>query len=454
MAKLNVSGYRGIWGTDLNEQIAYEFGLSFAKLIKNNNLPKKILIGRDARKTGPLILGALKQAFQKEGIEYEFAGIIPTPSMLLLVRKLGFGGGIMITASHNPPEYNGMKLINSKGLFATTEQIEEIIKNKDSLSSQERAGVRLDLNLKGEEIPDNQKFRKIHINEILKNIDVEKIKNKKFKVAHDPINSAGSIITLELLQTLGCEVYQINKEQTGEFTHMPEPLAINLGQIAQAVKDSGADIGFAQDPDADRLVLVNEKGEIINEEYTVTLGIKSALLKNKGDIVVNMSTSKMCDDLAAENNVKIFRTKIGEANVVDKMLEINAVAGGEGSGGMIYPKINPARDSLVGMALVLEMMATKEKQISEIVNEIPKYFMQKDKIPMNGGLNEIYEKVKMAFLDGEINTLDGLRLDFADSSWVHIRPSNTEPIVRIFGEAKTQEAIDALFTKVRLTLES
>ena len=450
MPKLNVSGYRGIWGADLNEQIAYEFGLAFAQLIKNNNLPKKILIGRDARKTGPLILEALKQAFEKEGIEYEYAGIIPTPSILLLVRKLDFGGGIMITASHNPPEYNGMKFINSKGLFATSEQIEEIIKNKENLNKENHFSPVQSY----EDIFDNKKHREIHINEILKNIDVEKIKSKKFKVAHDPINSAGSIITLELLKELGCEVYQINKEQTGEFTHMPEPLAINLGQIAQAVKDSNADIGFAQDPDADRLVLVNEKGEIINEEYTLALGIKSVLLKEVGDIVINMSTSKMSEDLATENNVKIFRTKIGEANVVDKMLGINAVAGGEGSGGMIYPKINPARDSLVGIALVLELMATKEKAISKIVNEIPKYFMQKDKIPMTGSLNQIYEKVKKAFPDGEIDSLDGMRLDFPNSSWLHIRPSNTEPIIRIFGEAKTEEEIKALFGKVRLTLES
>ncbi|MCX6757862.1 MAG: phosphoglucosamine mutase [Candidatus Nomurabacteria bacterium] len=471
MAKLNVSGYRGIWGKDLNEQIAYEFGLAFAKLIKKHPLPAsplangeeqkhKILIGRDARKTGPLMFSAFKQACEKEGVQFEYAGIIPTPSMLLLIRKLGFSGGIMITASHNPPEYNGIKFMNDKGLFLTPSQIEEIIKNKDSLSSEEKVGVRFTTqdNPMGSEI-DNQKFRKIHIDEILKNIDVEKIKSKKFKVAHDPINSAGSIITLELLESLGCEVFQINKEQTGEFTHMPEPTVQNLEQIAQAVKDNNADIGFAQDPDADRLVMVNEKGEIIFEEYTVVVGVKSALMKESRlsvpikDVVVNMSTTKICEDLATEYKTKLYRTKVGEPNVVNKMLEVNALVGGEGSGGIIYPRINPARDSLVGMALTLELMATENKKISEIVNELPKYFTQKDKIGLKHDLPIVYEKLKQKFPDGKIDTLDGIRFDFADNSWVHLRPSNTEPIVRMIGEAKDEKRIQSLLEQVRLTLD-
>ncbi|MCE9585504.1 phosphoglucosamine mutase [Candidatus Nomurabacteria bacterium] len=452
MSKLNVSGYRGIWGQDLNEKIAFEYGLAFARLIKSQQPTKKckILIGRDARKTGPQILEAFRQAFAKEKIDFEYAGIIPTPSILLLVKKLSFDGGVMITASHNPPEYNGMKFINNAGLFATQDEIEKII---NLLPLQEKNQV-VNLEVLPKEF-ENEKYRKIHIDEILENVDIEKIKSKKFKIAHDPINSAGSVITMELLQNLGCEVFQINENQNGDFAHIPEPIAQNLGQLSEAVIKNKTDIGFAQDPDADRLVMVNEKGEILNEEYTLALAIKNILQKNskeKNAVVINMSTSNISADIAKENNAEIFRTKIGEANVVNKMKEINAIIGGEGSGGVIYPKINTARDSLVGIALTLELMANLNKSISEIINEFPKYFIKKDKIAFTGELNLIYEKMKKTFENAEINTLDGLRFDWNDSSWLHIRPSNTEPIIRIFCEAKSQKRIDTILEQIKLTL--
>lgn len=463
MPILNVSGYRGIWGTDLNEQIAFEFGLAFAQFIKNHGgLPAqaghKILVGRDARKTGGAILGALQSAFKNEGLEIEYAGIIPTPSMLFLIKKLGFDGGIMITASHNPPEYNGLKFINSSGLFATQKEIEEITKNKENLSTQATPVCSPEdstlPHVKHVGDNDNSKFRKLHIDEILKNIDVNLIKNKKFKVALDPINSAGSIITQELLKELDCEVYAINTEQNGEFAHEPEPLPKNLGQIGKAVLDSKSDVGFAQDPDADRLVIVNEKGEVLFEEYTLALSIKSVLSKNSGDIAVNMSTSRINEDIAKQYSGKTYYSKVGEANVVTMIQATNSIMGGEGSGGVIYPKINTARDSLVGIALTLELMAREEKSISEIADSLPKYFMKKDKLTFSGNLNNFYEKLKITFKDATLNNLDGVRFDWIDSSWIHIRPSNTEPIVRIIGEAKDENRINALFDQVRLTLNS
>ncbi|MFZ2205570.1 MAG: phosphoglucosamine mutase [Minisyncoccia bacterium] len=449
MPILNVSGYRGIWGTDLNEQIAYEFGIAFAQFIKNHG-GHKILVGRDARKTGEAIFGALQSAFQNEGLEIEYAGIIPTPSMLFLIRKLGFDGGVMITASHNPPEYNGLKFINSSGLFATQKEIEEITKNKEKLPAQVSPIPGIGENVE----TDNSKFRKLHIDEILKNIDVDLIKNKKFKVALDPINSAGSIITQELLKELSCEVYAINTEQNGEFAHEPEPLPKNLGQIGKAVLDSKSDVGFAQDPDADRLVIVNEKGEVLNEEYTLALSVKSVLSKNPGDIVINMSTSRINEDIAKQYGGKTYYSKVGEANVVEMIQTTNSIMGGEGGGGVIYPRINTARDSLVGIALTLELMANENKLISEIADSLPKYFMKKDKLTFSGDLNNFYEKLKITFRDATLNTLDGVRFDWADSSWIHIRPSNTEPIVRIIGEAKDENRINSLFDQVRLTLNS
>ncbi len=449
MPKLNVSGYRGIWGTDLNEQIAFLYGLAFAKMVKNHG-GTKILIGRDARKTGPLILEALKQAFEKEGLVFEYAGILPTPSMLLLIKKLSFDGGVMITASHNPPEYNGLKFINGSGLFTTPEETEEIIKNKENLQNETYSPV-----LGNKENTDNSKYRKIHIDEILKNIDVALIKSKKFKVAHDPINSTGSIITKELLEELGCEVFQINQEMNGEFAHMPEPLQKNLGQISELAKINKVDVGFAQDPDADRLVIINEKGEILNEEYTLALAVKSVLSKESGDIVVNMSTSRMSEDIAQSYNLNTYKSKVGEPNVVRKMEEQKAIIGGEGGGGVIYPKINTARDSLVGIALTLLLLAREDKTLSLIVSTLPKYFMKKDKWSIEGkDLKEIISKLKIRFADAKIDEQDGIRLDFANNSWIHLRASNTEPILRLFGEAKEENTIDALFEQAKLTLEA
>jgi len=292
----------------------------------------------------------------------------------------------------------------------------------------------------------------MHIDEIIKNIDAELIRSKKFKVTLDPVNGAGSIITQELLQNLGCEVRVINEIQDGNFAHPPEPLAQNLGQIASAVVANKSDIGFAQDPDADRLVVVDEKGVIISEEHTPVLAIKSVLAKTPSDIVINIASSSMSQDVATSFGVKTFRSKVGEANVVEKMLEVNALIGGEGGGGAIYPKINTSRDSLVGIALVLELMATENKKISEIVDSLPRYFMKKDKIPVTADPSILYQKLKKQFQDAELNELDGVRFDWPDHSWLQIRASITEPIIRIFGEAKTEERIESLFENVRLTL--
>ncbi len=447
--KLTVSGYRGIWEKDLNEQVAFEYVFSFAKMIKQKG-GKKILVGRDARKTGEIILRTIESALKKENIKIEYAGIIPTPSVLLLVRKLNYDGGIIITASHNPPEYNGLKFVMGTGLFTIQEEVEEILKIKESLSESEKKYIE---NTEARPMgSDNTKYRKIHIDEILKNIDVNLIKSKNFKVALDPINSAGSIITQELLKELGCIVFVINGKTNGEFAHMPEPIAKNLEQISIATKNNNADIGFAQDPDADRLVVINERGEILNEEYTLALAVKNVMQKTKGNVVINISTSKMNEDILNEYRGEIFRSKVGEANVVEQMIKLNAVIGGEGNGGVIYPNINTARDSLVGIALILELMAKENKKISEIINNLPKYFMKKDKITFTGNLNLLYEKLKKDFEDALIDRLDGVRFDFRDSSWIHIRPSNTEPVVRIIGEAKDEKTINTLFDKVRLTL--
>lgn len=452
--KLTVSGFRGIWDKDLNEQIAFGYTLAFARMIKKIGA-KKILVGRDARGTGPQILRAIKNAIKKEGLEMDYAGIIPTPSILLLVKKLSYDGGIIITASHNPKEYNGFKFVANDGLFIEQEEISELEENRKNLKREEG---NYSENFTLENIESNNKneeFKKFHIKEILKNIDVELIKNKKFKVALDSINSAGSIITQELLKELGCTVYAINTEQTGDFAHEPEPLVKNLDQIKKATIKSSSDIGFAQDPDADRLVIVNEKGEILSEEYTLTLATLSVFSRKNeiSDIAINMSSSRMCEDVLDKYGKKVFRTKIGELNVVNKMLEINASIGGEGNGGVIYPKINKTRDSLVGIAFILELLAKENKTVSSIVESLPKYIIKKEKITFEKDFQLLSEKLKEKFKDANsINTLDGIRFDWDDFSWIHIRRSNTEPKMWIISEARDIDKINKLFETVKLAI--
>jgi len=450
--KLTISGYRGIWGQDLNEKIAYEFALGYAKMLKSKNIDekKKILVGRDARKSGLEILKAIKKALEKEGLEMEYIGIIPTPSVLLLVKKLSAKGGIIITASHNPAEYNGLKFLTTEGLFINQKEIDEIEKIRESLTEEEKA-YEENTEYEIEEI-DNKKYREIHIAEILKHVDVELIKSKNFKVTLDPINSAGSLIAQELLKDLGCEISVINGEQNGEFAHEPEPILKNLSGISEAVLKNNSDIGFAQDPDADRLVVINEKGKILSEECTLALAVKNVLRKEKSDVVVNMSTSRMCEDIAESCGKQIHRTKVGEANVVEKILQIDSIIGGEGNGGVIYPRVHPCRDSLVGIALILEFIARENKTTSRVASNLPDYTMKKDKFTFTGSLDKLFRKLKNEFHHVDINTKDGVRFDWPDSSWIHIRASNTEPVIRIIGEAKTEKEIDALFDKVRLTL--
>ena len=448
--KLSVTGYRAIWGQDLDEQIAFNYARAYAKFCKAHGA-KKILVARDARKQGPVILSSVRKAFQAEGIEVDYAGILPTPTLLLLIKKLDYDGGVMITASHNPPEYNGEKFVVGGGRLTNDEETEEIREYFENLTEEDKK-------IEGETLPepekDNSEFRKIHVDEVLKNVDVELIKRKGFKVALDPINSGGSLITQDLLKDLGCEAHVINGEMDGNFAHRPEPVPENLEETAKFVKEAGVDIGFVQDPDADRLLVIDENGEIIGEEKTLALCIKNVLAKEAGDIVVNLSTSSMSEEIAESFGRKTYRTKIGEANVVKKILEINAPIGGEGSSGAIYPRVNVARDSLVGIALVLELLAKEGKKISEISEELPKYVMKKENIHFNGDLSALIETLKEVFEDAKSSELDGIRFDWADKSWVNIRASNTEPIVRIFGESKDKERIEAIFDKVNSAINN
>ena len=297
-------------------------------------------------------------------------------------------------------------------------------------------------------------FTKEHADQILAHVNVEAIRARKFKVAVDMINASACVMDPYLFEKLGVELIPLNNIPNGKFAHKPEPLRENLDDIVNLVKELKADLGFAHDPDADRLVVINEKGEVIFEEYSLALAVENILSKKPGEVlVINLSTSQMSADIAKKYSSECFRTKVGEGNVVEGILSHNAIIGGEGNGGIIYPTINTARDSFTGLSLILELLAERKQTVSECVATLPKYFMKKDKWSIVGkNLDEIYLKLKSHFKNAKIDEQDGLRLDLPDGSWLHLRPSNTEPIIRLFGEAKDENGIEALFNEAKLTL--
>ncbi len=450
--KLNVSGYRGIWGDSLTEKIVIDYTKAFAKFTKekSKNENPSILVGRDGRETGGHIRDLVVEELKKLKIKVIDGDILPTPTVLFSVRLHKYDGGIIVTASHDPIEYNGLKFVNKEALFTIKEEVDEIEKyyseyEKDNLDSE--SSIKDNENNSSSPIPN---FPQEHADQIISNVNAELIRAKKFKIAVDMINASACVMDPYLFEKLGVELVPLNNIPNGKFAHKPEPLRENLEGIGELVKKSKANLGFAHDPDADRLIVVNENGEVILEEYSIVLAIENILSKNPGrDIVLNLSTSQMGADVAKKYGGKCFRTKIGEGYVVDGMIAHNAIAGGEGNGGVIYPTINTARDSFVGIALILELLAERNQTINQSIEGFPKYFMKKEKWPVGENLVEAYSKLKSNFAEAKIDEQDGLRLDFPDDSWIHLRPSNTEPIIRLYGEAKTEERINSLFAEAR-----
>lgn len=477
--RINVSGYRGIWGENLNKEVVILYTRAFVSFLKEKNQNPTILIGRDGRESGPEIRDLILNELKNLGVEGIDGDILPTPTVLFSVRKHGYTGGIIITASHNPIEYNGLKFINDSALFTIKEEVdkinkyyeEEIIKFENAQKENITSGSITEANgpstsknisrdllcadrsnilLKSTEFPN---FLHEHANKILENVNVEAIKAKKFRVAVDMINASACVLDPYLFEKLGVELIPLNNIPNGKFAHRPEPLKENLVDISNLAKETKADLGFVHDPDADRLVILDENGEVISEEYSIALAIENIVSKNKGKpIVLNLSTSQRGSDIAKKYGSECFRTKIGEGFVVEGMLKHNAIIGGEGNGGIIYPTINTVRDSFTGLALVLELLAERNKKVSELVAEVPQYFIKKDKWPVGADLEQVYAKLKTNFQSATIDEQDGIRFDFPDSSWIHLRPSNTEPIIRLFGEAKTEGRIDALFEEAKVLL--
>ena len=429
----SASGLRGIAKDHFTPELIDKYISAF---ITTQNI-KSCVIGRDGRPSGKQISQCVIDSFHKNGINVENCGLATTPTMQVMTEKEHYDGGIVITASHNPSEYNGLKFLQSDGTFLSPEQCEELFKAVDqnvSIVQPDSLGVVSDYSTANEE----------HIEKVLAAmcIDTDNIRKNKFKVVIDCVNGAGSFILPMLCEKLGCEVITINCNGNGDFTRVPEPLAENLNELEQKVINVGADVGFATDPDGDRLSIVSNNGNAIGEEYTLVLAVKNYLNYQKGIVATNLSTSMMLESIANET----IRTKIGEAHVVQKMNELNIPIGGEGNGGVILKEVHLGRDSLVAISMILSLLSSSGKSISDEISNIPQYLMIKDKILIDDKID--FDSLETIFDCNEINKIDGIKFIWPNK-WIHIRKSNTEPIIRIFAEAKNQDEVNELINTLK-----
>jgi len=425
----SISGIRGIIGDGLEPETIVKNTNAYADFIGSGI----VVIGRDARITGEMVIKITSGTLLAKGIDVIDIGICPTPTVQYNVKKLKAQGGIVISASHNPNEWNALKLLNGTGQFLSPDEYIQMQKylqnNEPNYKSWDKVG----------KWTEYSKGIQNHIDAIfdLGIIYVEEIRKRRFKVLLDCVNGAGAYLLPDFLKEFGCEVIEMNCEKTGIFPRTPEPLPENLTDTMKKVKETKADIGIVVDPDVDRLVLITDKGEPFSEENTITQIVQFVLSRKKGNVVVNLSTTRAVDDVAAKFDCKVFRSPVGEANVVKKMKEVDAVIGGEGSGGVIFPELHYGRDALVGIALTLQHLSDFGKPISKLKEELPHYFIVKKKIEVTSDPDELIQKLSDRFSNQTINTEDGLRVDFEDH-WVHFRKSNTEPIIRIIVEAKAE----------------
>ncbi len=429
---ISVSGLRGTIGDQLTPAVATRYVAALAA-----TLPKgKVVVARDGRASGHLLAQAVCSTLAAHGLEAVNLDVAATPTVGVQIKVLGAVAGVQISASHNPKEYNGLKLFGGDGRVLPKPAGEKVLASY----RQGRAGwVGVD-DLGGtSHLADPHSA---HADLVLKTVDAQSIQARRFKVLLDSNHGAGSLLGRRLLQTLGCEATLIGDSPDGLFAHPPEPLADNLRTVCEQVKTGGYDIGFCQDPDADRLAIIDENGTYIGEELTLALCLMQVLAKEQGTIVTNCATSSLAKALAAKHNCRLLQSAVGEANVADLMLAENAIFGGEGNGGPIDPKVGYVRDSFVGMARVLELLATTDHCVSGLVSQLPPLSMVKEKVDLDSSvLPRLFEAIVSEMSDASDSRPDGLKLDWGDR-WLLVRGSNTEPIVRLIAEApSTEEAL-------------
>lgn len=448
----SISGIRGTIGGKVGDNLtpvdAVKFASAYGTFLKNNfkeNRKLKVVIGRDARISGPMIHNLVVNTLIGLGIDVIDLGLSTTPTVEIAVPLEKADGGIILTASHNPKQWNALKLLNNKGEFLSGkdgEQILEIAENESfNFSEVDDLG----------EVYANDAYMDIHIDEVLNLplVDADAVAKRKFKVVVDGVNSSGGVIIPKLLEQMGVECVKLYCEPNGHFPHNPEPLKEHLGDICKLVVEEQADFGIVVDPDVDRLAFISNDGEMFGEEYTLVACADYVLSKTPGNTVSNMSSSRALRDITNKHNGNYQASAVGEVNVVELMKKTNAIIGGEGNGGIIYPESHYGRDSLVGVALFLTHLASQNMTVAQLRASYPQYYMSKNKIELTPQIDvdEILEAMTEKYKNEEINTIDGVKIDFADN-WVHLRKSNTEPIIRIYTEAQTQASADELALRI------
>ena len=441
----SISGIRGTIGGEVGENLTpidiVKFTIAYTRFIASKNEAKrlKIVVGRDARISGEMVNDIIEGTLLGCGADVINVGLCTTPGTEMAVITHKADGGIIITASHNPKQWNALKLLNEKGEFLNDKEGKQVL----ALAEQEDF-LFPDVDTIGKVIL-REDFNPTHIEQVLalKLVDVEKVKARKFKVVVDAVNSIGGVVIPALLEKLGCEVVKINCEPNGHFAHNPEPLPQNLTEISEVIVREGADLGVVVDPDVDRLALVNEDGTMFGEEYTLVAVADYILSQGKGNTCSNLSSSRALSDITKAHGGEYAASAVGEVNVVTKMKEVGAVIGGEGNGGVIYPELHYGRDALVGVALFLTYLAELNIPMTELRKKYPAYFASKNKIELTPAIDvdKVLATVKERYAHERVNDIDGVKIDFAEH-WVHLRKSNTEPIIRIYVEAKSQEFAD------------
>ncbi len=429
--KVGISGVRGVVGELLTPQLVTTFAEAFGTFVG----PGPVVVGRDTRLSGEMVKNAVFAGLLAVGCKPIDVGISPVPSILIKTSRTDAIGAIAVTASHNPVQWNALKFIGRGGLFLNPYEAQELL---DIYHQSEFALVETDAY---KPIARDDDPTREHFAAVLDYLDVKTIRERNFKVVFDSCNGAGSLFAPRFLEKLGCQALGINNVPDGIFPRDPEPKAENISELCEAVRAEKADIGFAQDADADRLAIVDEEGRPIGEELTVALAAKHVLSRSRGPVVVNLSTTAIVDHVAGEFDCPVIRTKIGEVNVAEAMIANHAVIGGEGNGGVMVPAVHPCRDSFIGMGIVLQCLAEKGKTVSELVAELPRYVMVKKTVDCSteiahSAMNALRKK---HMYTGQVDTRDGLKITYPDGSWIHIRPSNTEAVMRLTAESPSPE---------------
>jgi phosphomannomutase len=434
----SISGIRGTIGGKSGNALTpidiARFTAAFGTWLQKQKKGAKVVVGRDGRISGQMVQGLVTNTLIGLGLEVINLELSTTPTVEIAVKEEEAAGGIILTASHNPAEWNALKLLNHEGEFISAEDGKAVLKIAEKEDFQFAPVNKLG------SVSINDQYLQKHIDLILAHpfVDVKAIKSKKFSVIVDAINSTGAIFVPALLKALGVEKIQVlNDEVTGKFAHNPEPLPENLNELSNTVKKQNADLGIAVDPDVDRLCFVSENGNMFGEEYTLVAVADYVLSKKKGNTVSNLSSTRALKDITLKHGGEYFTAPVGEVNVVNKMKEVNAVIGGEGNGGIIDPQLHYGRDALIGIGLFLSYLAQSKKKASSLRGQYPDYFISKNKIELDKGINvdHVLKQIKEKYKNNPTNTEDGLRIEF-DDDWVHLRASNTEPIIRIYAESQ------------------